>query len=433
MRSRIFTLIVVYVVLFSILVGRLFYLQIVQGEAYDEQATIKNEKQKTIKSSRGKIYDCNGKLLASNEQSYAITLEDTGEIESNKQMNEMILKCINLIEKNGDKVTVDFPITIDKKGRFKFTVDKNAQLRFKREIYFCKSVDELTDEQKNMTAEECFRYIRTSTAVNAIHFFDPLTEKNKNEADAKEKYEQNYDDATALKIMAIRYALMMNTYQKYEPITISSDVSLNTVAAIKENSASLIGIDVSEEAKRVYYDSTYFSHIIGYTGLISSDTLASMKENGDNTYTAADQIGKSGIESTFEEQLRGKKGSETLVIDSSSRVVETKDHKDATAGKDIYLTIDADLQSAVYQLTEKAIAGVLISKLNNSKSAGSKGKDAKNIRVPIYDVYCAIIENSLVDITKFSNPDASNLEKSVYQTFTREKKNSLKAVKRYLS
>lgn len=233
--------------------------------------------------------------------------------------------------------------------------------------------------------------------------------------------------------MAIRYALMMNTYQKYEPITISSDVSLNTVAAIKENSASLIGIDVSEEAKRVYYDSTYFSHIIGYTGLISSDTLASMKENGDNTYTAADQIGKSGIESTFEEQLRGKKGSETLVIDSSSRVVETKDHKDATAGKDIYLTIDADLQSAVYQLTEKAIAGVLISKLNNSKSAGSKGKDAKNIRVPIYDVYCAIIENSLVDITKFSNPDASNLEKSVYQTFTREKKNSLKAVKRYLS
>lgn len=433
MRSRIFTLIVVYVVLFSILVGRLFYLQIVQGEAYDEQATIKNEKQKTIKSSRGKIYDCNGKLLASNEQSYAITLEDTGEIESNKQMNEMILKCINLIEKNGDKVTVDFPITIDKKGRFKFTVDKNAQLRFKREIYFCKSVDELTDEQKNMTAEECFRYIRTSTAVNAIHFFDPLTEKNKNEADAQEKYEQNYDDATALKIMAIRYALMMNTYQKYEPITISSDVSLNTVAAIKENSASLIGIDVSEEAKRVYYDSTYFSHIIGYTGLISSDTLASMKENGDNTYTAADQIGKSGIESTFEEQLRGKKGSETLVIDSSSRVVETKDHKDATAGKDIYLTIDADLQSAVYQLTEKAIAGVLISKLNNSKSAGSKGKDAKNIRVPIYDVYCAIIENSLVDITKFSNPDASSLEKSVYQTFTREKKNSLKAVKRYLS
>ena len=76
-RSRIFTLIIVYIVLFGTLVGRLFYLQIVQGETYDQQAANKNEKIKTLKSSRGKIYDCNGKLLASNEQSYAITIEDT--------------------------------------------------------------------------------------------------------------------------------------------------------------------------------------------------------------------------------------------------------------------------------------------------------------------------------------------------------------------
>lgn len=430
-KSRIFSLIVIYIVLFSILVGRLFYLQIVQGETYDEQATIKNEKVKTLKSSRGKIYDCNGKLLASNEQSYSITLEDTGEFEDNKTLNEMILKCISLIEKHGDKISVEFPIEITQKGRFKFNVDKNAQLRFKREIYYLKSVDELSDEQKNMTAEECFRYIRTSTKTNAIHFFDPKTgeEKTKEELDKKE---QDYDDQTALKIMSIRYALMMNTYQKYEPITISSDVSDETVAAIKENSVELTGVEVSEDAKRVYYDSYYFSHIIGYTGLISSDTLASMKESNDNTYTAADQIGKTGIEKTYEEQLKGKKGSETLVVDSSSRIVETKDHKDAVAGNDIYLTIDADLQKAAYKLTEKAIAGVLISKLNNSKSAGSKGKKADNIRVPIYDVYCAIIENSLVDISKFSDQDASTLEKNVYQKFISKKKSTIKSLKRYL-
>ena len=430
-RSRIFALIVIYIVLFSILVGRLFYLQIIQGETYDEQATIKNEKVKTLKSSRGKIYDCNGKLLASNEQSYSITLEDTGELKDNKTMNEMILKCITLIEKHGDKISVEFPIEITKKGRFKFNVDKNAQLRFKREIYYLKSVDELSDEQKNMTAEECFRYIRTSTKTNAIHFFDPKTGEEKTQEEM-EKKEQDYDDQTALKIMSIRYALMMNTYQKYEPITISSDVSAETVAAIKENSADLTGVEVSEDAKRVYYDSYYFSHIIGYTGLISSDTLASLKENNDNTYTAADQIGKTGIEKTYEEQLRGKKGSETLVVDSSSRIVETKDHKDAVAGNDIYLTIDADLQKAAYKLTEKAIAGVLISKLNNSKSAGSKGKKADNIRVPIYDVYCAIVENSLVDISKFNAQDASSLEKNVYRKFTNEKKSTMKSLKRYL-
>lgn len=430
-RSRIFALIVVYIVLFSILVGRMFYLQIVQGETYDQQATIKNEKVKTLKSSRGKIYDCNGKLLASNEQSYAITIEDTGELKDNKSMNGMILKCISLIEKHGDKISVDFPIEITKKGTFKFNVDKNAQLRFKREIYFKKSVDELSDEQKEMTAEECFRYIRTSTKTNYIHFFDPLTGEEKTEEE-KEKKEPDYDDATALKIMSIRYALMMNTYQKYEPVTISSNVSAETVAAIKENSADLTGVEVSEDAKRVYYDSYYFSHIIGYTGLISSDALATMKENNDNTYTAADQVGKTGIERTFEEQLRGKKGSETLVIDSSSRIVETKDHVDAVAGNDIYLTIDADLQKAAYKLTEKAIAGVLISKLNNSKSAGSKGNKADNIRIPIYDVYCAIIENSLVDVSQFSDENASDLEKSVYRKFSSSKKTTIRSLKNQL-
>ena len=430
-KSRIFSLIIVYIVLFSILVGRLFYLQIIEGEVYDEKATIKNTKAKTLKSSRGKIYDCNGKLLASNEQSYSITIEDTGELKENKEMNEMILKCISLIEKHGDKISVEFPIEITKNGRFKFNVDKNAQLRFKREIYFLKSVDELTDEQKNMTAEECFRYIRTSTKTNAIHFFDPLTGEEKTPEEI-EKKELNYDDATALKIMSIRYALMMNTYQKYEPVTIASDVSAETVAAIKENSPDLTGVEVSEDAKRVYYDSYYFSHIIGYTGLISSDTLATMKENNDNTYTSADQIGKTGIEYAYEDQLRGKKGSETLVIDSSSRIVETTNHKDAVAGNDIYLTIDAELQKAVYKLTEKAVAGVLISKLNNSKSAGSKGKKADDIRVPIYDVYSAIIENSLVDISKFNASDASSLEKNVYKKFSSEKKTTLQTLKRQL-
>lgn len=431
-RSRIFTLIVVYIVLFGTLVGRLFYLQIVQGETYDEQAAIKNEKIKTLKSSRGKIYDCNGKLLASNEQSYAITIEDTGELKDNKSMNGMILKCIALIEKHGDKVSVEFPIERTKKGQFKFNVDKNAQLRFKREIYYLTSVDKLTEEQKKMTAEDCFRYIRTSTKTNAIHFFDPLTGNEKTDEE-REKKEPDYDDDTALTIMSIRYALMMNTYQKYEPVTISSDVSAETVAAIKENAASLTGVEVSEDAKRVYYDSEYFSHIIGYTGLISSDSLATMKEKKDTTYTAADQIGKTGIERSYEEQLRGKKGSETLVIDNSSRIVETKDHKDAVAGNDIYLTIDADLQKAVYKFTEKAIAGVLISKLNDSKSAGSKGDKADNIRVPIYDVYCAILENSLVDITKFNAADASSLEKNIYARFSSAKKNTIQSLKKYLN
>lgn len=417
-KSRFFTLIVTYVLLFSILIGRMFYLQIINGETYDKEASLQKQKIKTIKSARGKIYDCNGKLLVSNEQSYSITLEDSGELKKNVEKNAMIFKCIQLIEKYGDKLDLDFPISRTTKGKFKFNVNHAAELRFKRDIFFCTASRKLKEEEKNMTAEQLFRYIRTEDRVNTIHFFDK---------------EEKYTDEQAIRIMAVRYALLMNTYSKYEPITLSSNVCDRTVAAIKESSAELPGVEVSTQMNRVYYDSEYFSHIVGYTGLISSETLAEMQDKNPKTeYTSADQIGKTGIEKKYEEQLKGTKGSETLVIDSSSRVVSSKKTKDAVSGDDIYLTIESELQKATYKLAEKQIAGILTSKLVNGKSHGTKGKKASGILISIYDVYDAILQNSIVDVTHFAKSNATSLEKSVYQVFIKEKKHAINSVKKQM-
>lgn len=417
-KSRFFSLVLIYILLFSILIGRMFYLQIIKGETYDREASLQKQKIKTIKSARGKIYDCNGKLLVTNEQSYSITIEDSGELKTNIEKNTMIDRCLTLIEKNGDDIDIEFPITRTKKGKFKYNVNHAAELRFKRDIFFCKSVKELKQEQQDMTADELFRYIRTEDKVNTIHFFDK---------------EETYNDEQALRIMMVRYALLMNTYSKYEPITLSSNVSDKTVAAIKESSVDLPGVEVSTEMNRVYYDSEYFSHIIGYTGLISSETLAEFQEEDpDNEYTSADQIGKTGIEKEFEDQLKGSKGSETLVIDSSSRVISSKKTKDAVAGNDIYLTIDSDLQKATYKLAEKQLAGILISKLVNGKSHGTKGENAKGILISIYDVYDALIQNSIIDVTHFTKKGATSLEKSVQSAFARSKKSAVSSLKKYL-
>lgn len=436
-KSRLFSLVVTYILLFSILVGRMFYLQIVKGETYDKEASLQKQKIKTIKSARGKIYDSTGKLLATNEQSYAITIEDSGELTDNPSKNKMILTCIRLIEKNGDSLDLEFPISLTKKGKFQFNVNKSAEMRFKRDIFYCKSVDELSEEQQKMTAEECFNYIRTSNKVNTIRFFDAPKDKNNNniiDEEERAAADPDYSTEDAMKIMTVRYAMMMNTYSKYEPITLSTDVSERTVAAIKENSADMPGVEVSTEMNRVYYDSKYFAHIIGYTGLISSDTLEELKEEDENTeYTAADQIGKTGIEKEYENELKGTKGSETLLIDSASRIVSSEKTKDAVAGNDIYLSINADLQKASYKLAEKEIAGILTSKLVNSKSHGTKGKKASGILVPIYDVYDAILQNSIVDVSHFNKEDATELEKSVYRDFSRSKQSAVGSIKRQLT
>ena len=74
-----------------------------------------------------------------------------------------------------------------------------------------------------------------------------------------------------LKMVNIRYAISLNSFQKYIPTTIASNVSDETVAEIMENSDRLQGVNIAEDSLRRYTDSKYFASLIGYTGKISQE------------------------------------------------------------------------------------------------------------------------------------------------------------------
>ena len=80
--------------------------------------------------------------------------------------------------------------------------------------------------------------------------------------------------------------------------------------------------------------------------------------------------------------------------------------EDPTAGSDVYLTIDPDLQRETYNIIEKNLSEILLSKINNSKSAGTKGVSDKDIRIPIYDVYFAFINNEIINTNHFQLNDS---------------------------
>lgn len=413
-KSRVIPVYIIFLSLFIVLIVRMFNLQIVKSDELTSGTVITDEKQRDIQSTRGNIYDRNGKILASNQISYSVTIEDTGTISTNEEKNEMIYKMIQIIYKNGDDLDIDFCIDINKDGELYFNVNEAAQLRFKRDAYFAKSVDELTEEQKAADAKTVFEYLRSDMSSNGPKF----------DVDAK------YSVKDALDIIKVRYTMKINSNTKYIPITIASNVKDATVVAIKENSDELPGVSIEDAATRLYYDSKYFSNIIGYTGGISNDDLAEIRETyPDYNYTTEDQIGKTGIELSMEETLRGTKGSETLVIDGYSRISAVKDVINPTAGNDVYLTIDSDLQKACYDILEKKLAGILISKINNSNDAGTKGESASDIRIPIYDVYNAVIKNNIVDIDKFDSKKASTAEKNVYRKYTSRKKTVIRRLK----
>lgn len=417
-KSRLLPIILVYLALFMILIIRLFNLQIVSSDAYVDSTMKLDEKKREIQCTRGNIYDCTGNLLASNQLSYSVTIEDTGTLETNEEKNAMIYKMIKILYKNEDAIDVDFYIDIDENGKLYFTVDKTGELRFKRDAYFAKSVNALEDKQKNATADEVFNYLRSDVSSKGPKF----------------DISDDYSLKDALDIMKIRYTMMINSYTKYIPITIASNVKDSTVVAIKESSADMSGVKIVDETTRLYYDSKYFSNIIGYTGRVTTDDVEETnKKHQDYKYIISDQIGKNGIESTMEDTLRGQKGSETLVIDGNSRITNIKDIVNPTAGNDVYLTINSEMQKACYDILEKKLAGILISKINNSMDAGTKGESASDIRIPIYDVYNATIENGVLDIAHFNNNKASETEKSIYKSFKVNEKKVIDKLTDYIN
>lgn len=186
-----------------------------------------------------------------------------------------------------------------------------------------------------------------------------------------------------------------------------------------ENKTGLQGIDVVEDSIRQYIDDESMAPILGYTGKASSEELTELrKQNPDYSNDAI--VGKAGIEQYMELTLQGTDGKETVSVDNLGKVLKIdEDTKvEPVAGDDVQLTIDTDWQSAIYQILKQRVAGVLLTKIDAAKTFDyTYVTDASQIRIPIYDVYNALISNSVIDITKFSNEDASDIEKNLYAKF----------------
>lgn len=427
--SRYFVLILVFGVLGCILIYRLFTLQIVNGEEYLNEFTLKIRKERSIASTRGQIYDRNGELLAYNELAYSVTIEDVYESgrDKNKNLNQTIYSLINMIEENGDSVVNDFNIIIGDNGEFEFAVSGTSLQRFLADVYGKAYIDDLSYGQKTSTPDDVINYLAGKGNFEIGEFEDP--------DDRKSDFivGKGYSKEMLLKMTTIRYQMSLNSFQKYIPTTVAMDVTDETVAVIMENASSLGGVSIAEGTVRKYEDSVYFSHIIGYTGQISQRELETLSET-DDSYIMTDVIGKSGIESYMESYLQGTKGSEIVYVNNLGKVIETSDRVEPSAGNDVYLTIDKDLQKAVYNLLEQKIAGILVSKIEPVKEyVPAENASASSIIIPIDDVYFALINNSIIDISHFAAEDATELEQQVYAAFLSKEESVLATLRDQLN
>ncbi|MFR0800735.1 MAG: hypothetical protein ACLSHX_06890 [Suilimivivens sp.] len=413
--SRTFVLTIAMILIAVVIIERIFDLQIVHGEEYLDSFETKIMKERTISGSRGCIYDRNGNLLAYNELAHSVTIEDvyeTGKMK-NYNLNSTIATLIQMLEKNGDTTVRDFKIDLDDNGRYAFTVEDTQLLRFLADVYGCLSIDDLKEQERTATAEEVVEYLCGWSRFRIGEYtFE----------DTKDTFipGNGYTKEEVLKILTIRYDMNTNSYQKYIATTVATDVSEETVAVIMENCNELEGVSIVEDTVRKYVDSIYFAPIIGYTGKVDQEELKELQTKN-NAYDLNDTVGKLGIEKSMESWLQGKKGSETVFVNNVGKVIETSNYVEPAAGNDIYLTLDKDLQIACYKILEEKLAGILYSNIINTKEFNTENVTSSKIKIPIYDVYFALINNNIINLSHFEETTAAENEKAVYDSFLARK------------
>ncbi len=405
-QSRVVVIILVFCIMSAILVQRVFYLQIVKGQEYLDDYKLQIQKTKEVQGTRGNIYDRNGYLLAYNELAYAVTIEDTGEYDDrehkNEELNRVVSSVIQMVESNGDTVINNFGIILDNNNNYIYVAQNETQrLRFVADVYGKRTIDELSAKQKNISAEALIDYLCTDE-VNGYGIDQSAMEKHQ-----------------VLKLVNVRYAISLNSYQKFIATTIAEDVSDETVAVVMENLDSLQGVNIEEESMRRYEDSYCFANIIGYIGQISQEEYDALSKKEKEEYSKTDTIGKSGLEKTMDSELQGKKGEIKLYVNSVGKVIETINQKNPKAGNDVYLSIDANLQKAAYHIIEQELAGILLSRIQNALDYDrTQVKDGSDVIIPIGDVYNTFISNEILDMNHFAEDEAGATEKEVFAAFS---------------
>ena len=129
---------------------------------------------------------------------------------------------------------------------------------------------------------------------------------------------------------------------RFDPVRVADDVPEKIARIVSESGDDLPGVQVNVETRREYPDGPLLAHILGYTGSIDGGTLDRLKSKG---YLADDLIGKAGVESSFESQLRGTYGQELVERDATGRDVQVlRTTQQAVPGASLTLTIDRTIQ-----------------------------------------------------------------------------------------
>lgn len=293
----------------------MFQMQVVHGEEYVKKASQSASYTQKVPAARGNIVDRNGVVMVSNRMGFHLKLNRLY-LPSDK-LNDTILWLANLLTAQGESYNDSLPLS--KEAPYDYLPQRDG------DIAYAKSTYKLNDY------------------ATSIQLLNKLISTYKLEGYAPR--EQRI-------IAGVRYEMALKGYSNSLPFTFASDVSIETVTMVSESNLDYPGVDVVQEAIREYPNGTLAPHVLGYVANLSEKEYEDKKSVG---YAITDIIGKSGIEQTYEDELRGTDGEITVVRNSNGDIISSEETKTPVAGNTVQLTLDATLQAATQEILDRYI------------------------------------------------------------------------------
>ena len=314
----------------GLFVLRLIFLQLVNGDEFKAQATNTTDYNFTVTAARGDIVDSSGRRIATSTTSYNVVLNKL--LMGDRDLDTMLQQIVELLRENGeswnDTLLIGQP---DAAGHYEFTDD-----------------DTSTSDQKQLAdMKDTLGLQQYATADDVMEM---LVEKNNL---------QGFSLEWQRVLAGIHYEMDRQAFSNVNNFVMAENVSAAAVATIKEHSLQLPGVEIVETSARSYEQSDIIPAVLGRVGKITAEKWKVTDSDGNVTYPLRDKgynmndiLGISGLESAYEDELRGKDGVETITRNSDGVIVDTQLTTVPEPGHTVQLTIDSNFQRAV----DKALA-----------------------------------------------------------------------------
>ena len=388
---------------FLFFVGQMMVLQLRDGEEYARQATAGTSTVQQTTSARGEIVDAYGKAFTGNTTVCNITVDSN--YFSPLELNPLLLTLTDLCREYGcawrDELPLSaeapYPFTDDEAAvrtlRGKLQLSENASpedvLYWLRDLYNLNDYTD-TDVLDRLRARNKLEGLSDAEALDWLRNYRRTPQATDAELieSLRTQYQMfHYTKEEQRLLCGIRYTMTLSEFSDYNPYTFAVDINDALLAAVKENSARLPGVDGVSMPVRTYLTGDLAAHVLGVTGSISSEEYSRLKEDGGtysmqnpSGYRISDTIGKSGIERVMESELRGQNGLRTVVQDQDGNVIRVEETVKAVPGHTVQLTLVQNVQAAAQQ----ALAD-RIQYLNQNAPAG-RGKEAEAGAVVAVDI-----------------------------------------------